>query len=129
VCVHLGVCVALDRCNPVVALYKPVFPNGGRSGMRDIGITTESGVFMAMEGVAVKSSRAKLTIVWVERVFATLLAGITFVSVASAQQIKAGEKGRVKGKIVARYGARVEVQATKTGSLAMVVITDGSSQQ
>ena len=79
---------------------------------------------MAMEGVAVKSSRAKLTMVWEQRVCATLLAGITFVSVASAQQITAGEKCKVKGKIVARYGARVEVQAAKTGSLAMVLITD-----
>ncbi len=71
-----------------------------------------------------KSSRAKLTMVWEQRVCATLLAGITFVSVASAQQITAGEKCKVKGKIVARYGARVEVQAAKTGSLAMVLITD-----
>jgi outer membrane protein OmpA-like peptidoglycan-associated protein len=77
-----------------------------------------------MEGVAVKSSRATLTIIWKRRVCATLLAGITFVSVASAQRITAGEKCKVKGKIVARYGARVEVQAAKTGSLAMVLITD-----
>jgi F0F1-type ATP synthase delta subunit len=71
-----------------------------------------------MEGVAVKSSRGKLTNVWAHRVCAILLAGITFASVASAQQLTAGEKGRVKGKIVARYGARVEVEETKTGSLA-----------
>jgi outer membrane protein OmpA-like peptidoglycan-associated protein len=82
-----------------------------------------------MEGVAVKSSRAKLTLVWEQRVCATLLAGITFVSVASAQQITAGEKCKVKGTIVARYGARVEVQATKTGSLAMVLITDDTKIQ
>ena len=79
---------------------------------------------MAMEGIAMKSSKAKLTNVWAQRVCAILLAGITFASVASAQQFTTGEKGTVKGKIVARYGARVEVQATRTGSLAMVLITD-----
>jgi outer membrane protein OmpA-like peptidoglycan-associated protein len=79
---------------------------------------------MAMEGVAMKSSRAKLTYVWAQTVCAILLSGITFVSVAGAQQFTAGEKGTVKGKIVARYGAQVEVQDTKTGSLAMLLITD-----
>lgn len=74
-----------------------------------------------------KSSRAKLAMVWEQRVCAALLAGITFVSVASAQQITAGEKCKVKGKIVARYGAHVEVQAAKTGALAMVLITDDTT--
>jgi outer membrane protein OmpA-like peptidoglycan-associated protein len=76
------------------------------------------------EGVAVKSSSARFIHVWTQRVCAFLLAGITFTSIASAQQFTAGEKGTVKGKIVARKGARVEVQDTKTGSLAMVLITD-----
>jgi outer membrane protein OmpA-like peptidoglycan-associated protein len=79
---------------------------------------------MAMEGIAVKSSRAKLTLVWAQRVCVILLAGITFASVASAQQFTAGEKGTVKGKIVARDGAQVKVQDAKTGSLAVVLITD-----
>ncbi len=79
---------------------------------------------MAMEGVAVESSGAKLANVWAQAVCAILFAGITIASVAGAQQFKAGDKGTAKGKIVARYGARVEVQDTKTGSLAMVLITD-----
>ena len=71
-----------------------------------------------------KSSTAKLTYLWTQRVCTILFVGITFASVAGAQQFTAGEKGAVKGKIVARYGARVEVQATKGGTLALVLITD-----
>jgi outer membrane protein OmpA-like peptidoglycan-associated protein len=77
-----------------------------------------------MKGMAVRSSRVKLTHDWVQRVCAILLVGIAFASVAGAQQFTSGERGTVKGKIVARNGAHVEVQNTKTGSLAIVLITD-----
>lgn len=92
--------------------------------MRDIGIKTESRSIYGDGRTAVKSSGTKLTNVWAQAVCAILLTGMTFASVAPTQQFTAGEKGRVKGKIVARHGAGVEVQDAKTGSLAMVLITE-----
>jgi outer membrane protein OmpA-like peptidoglycan-associated protein len=79
---------------------------------------------MANDGVAVKSSTVDVRHVWARKACAILLAGIALASVASAQQFTAGEKGTVKGKIIARNGADVEVQDAKTGSLAVVLITD-----
>lgn len=71
-----------------------------------------------------KSLRGKLTHVWAQRVCAILFSAVAFASVASAQQFKAGEKGKVKGEIIARNGAQVKVQEAKKGSLAVVLITE-----
>jgi outer membrane protein OmpA-like peptidoglycan-associated protein len=94
---------------------------------RNFKIEAESGsVYMSIKGVAVKPSRTRLRHDWAQRACAILLAGVVFASLADAQQFTAGEKGTVKGKIVARRGAAVEVQEAKTGSLAMVLITENT---
>jgi outer membrane protein OmpA-like peptidoglycan-associated protein len=79
---------------------------------------------MSIEGVTVKSLRSNLIHVWTQRVCAILLAGLAFASVASAQQFKPGEKGKLKGEIISRRGDQVKVQETKTGSLATVLIME-----
>ena len=55
---------------------------------------------------------------------AILLAAIALTSVACAQTFTAGEKGKVKGAIKSRNGDLVKVQDDKTGSMAVVKITD-----
>ena len=62
--------------------------------------------------------------VWPQRVFAALLAAIALASVGYAQTFSAGEKGKVKGDIKSRSGDLVNVQDSKTGSMAVVKITD-----
>jgi outer membrane protein OmpA-like peptidoglycan-associated protein len=58
------------------------------------------------------------------QVCAVLLAAIALVSVGHAQTFTSGEKGKVKGVIKSRSGDLVKVQDDKTGSLAVVKITD-----
>jgi outer membrane protein OmpA-like peptidoglycan-associated protein len=70
-----------------------------------------------------KSSRISFTCM-PQRVFAVLLAAIALVSVGYAQTFTSGEKGKVKGVIKSRSGDLVKVQDDKTGSLAVVKITD-----
>jgi len=53
-----------------------------------------------------------------------ILLAIAFTSVAYAQTFTAGEKGKVKGAIKSRNGDLVKVQDDKTGSMAVVKITD-----
>ena len=55
---------------------------------------------------------------------AVLLAAMSFASAAYAQTFTAGEKGKVKGVIKSRNGDLVKVQDDKTGSMAVVKITD-----
>ena len=58
------------------------------------------------------------------RVCAVLLAAIALASAGYAQTFTAGQKGKVKGVIKSRSGDLVKVQDDKTGSLAVVKITD-----
>ncbi len=59
-----------------------------------------------------------------KRLCAVLLAVIALASVGYAQTFNAGEKGKVKGTIISRSGDLVKIQDTKTGSIAVVKITD-----
>ena len=61
---------------------------------------------------------------WAKRVCAALLASAALASVGYAQTFNAGEKGKVKGTIISRKGDLAKVQDAKTGSIAMVKITD-----
>src|SRR5271163_1431305 len=68
---------------------------------------------------------SRSSIPWVpQRVCAVLLAAIVLASVGYAQTFTAGEKGKVKGVIKSRSGDLVKVQDDKTGSMAVVKITD-----
>ncbi len=58
------------------------------------------------------------------RVCALLLALMVLASVSFAQTFTSGEKGKVKGTIISRSGDLVKVQDKKTGSTAVVKITD-----
>ncbi len=70
-----------------------------------------------------KSSKSHLTCM-PRRVCAVLLAAIALASVGYAQTFTSGEKGKVKGVIKSRSGDLVKLQDDKTGSLAVVKITD-----
>jgi outer membrane protein OmpA-like peptidoglycan-associated protein len=59
-----------------------------------------------------------------QRLCAALLTVIALASVAYAQTFNSGEKGKVKGTIMSRKGDLVKVQDAKTGSTAIVKITD-----
>jgi outer membrane protein OmpA-like peptidoglycan-associated protein len=72
-----------------------------------------------MKSLSSSSARA-----WAQRVCAALLALAALASVGYAQTFNAGEKGKVKGTIISRKGDLVKVQDAKTGSVAMVKITD-----
>jgi len=61
---------------------------------------------------------------WSKRFGAILLIAMAVVAVGNAQQFSAGEKGKIKGQILSRKGDQVKLQDTKTGSIAVVVITD-----
>jgi outer membrane protein OmpA-like peptidoglycan-associated protein len=70
-----------------------------------------------------KTSRSSFPCVPI-RVCAVLLAVIALASAGYAQTFTAGQKGKVKGVIKSRSGDLVKVQDDKTGSLAVVKITD-----
>jgi len=70
-----------------------------------------------------KTSRSSFPCV-PQRVCAVLLAVIALASAGYAQTFTAGQKGKVKGVIKSRSGDLVKVQDDKTGSLAVVKITD-----
>jgi outer membrane protein OmpA-like peptidoglycan-associated protein len=55
---------------------------------------------------------------------AVLLAAVAFATVSYAQTFTSGEKGSVKGDIKSRNGDLVNLQDSKTGSMAVVKITD-----
>ena len=59
-----------------------------------------------------------------QRVCVFLLTVITLASGGFAQTFSAGEKGKVKGEIMSRKGDLVKIQDEKTGSPAVVKITD-----
>jgi len=70
-----------------------------------------------------KTSRSSFPCVPI-RVCAVLLAVIALASAGYAQTFTAGQKGKVKGVIKSRSGDLVKVQDDKSGSLAVVKITD-----
>ena len=63
---------------------------------------------------------------WAQRLGVILLAGMTFASIANAQQFTAGQKAKVKGQIVSRDGDMVKIQDGKAGSVETVEITDNT---
>jgi outer membrane protein OmpA-like peptidoglycan-associated protein len=71
-----------------------------------------------------KSWSGRFTRVGAQRVCAALLTVIALASVGYAQTFTSGEKGKLKGTILSRKGDLVKVQDKKTGSTAMVKITD-----
>jgi outer membrane protein OmpA-like peptidoglycan-associated protein len=71
-----------------------------------------------------KSLSSGFTRVGAQRVCAALLTVIALASVGYAQTFTSGEKGKVKGTIMSRNGDLVKVQDAKTGSTAVVKITD-----
>jgi outer membrane protein OmpA-like peptidoglycan-associated protein len=71
-----------------------------------------------------KPSKYTLLVMW-STVCACLLAGLTFASAAAAgQQFSSGQKAKVKGTIVSRGGDLVKIQEKKSGSVALLKITD-----
>jgi outer membrane protein OmpA-like peptidoglycan-associated protein len=60
----------------------------------------------------------------VQRFCGVLLTIMTLASLTYAQTITSGEKAKVKGTIMSRKGDLVKVQETKTGTSAIVKITD-----
>ena len=71
-----------------------------------------------------KAASASFTQLGAKRLCAVLLAVIALASVGYAQTFTSGEKGKVKGTIISRKGDLVKVQDEKTGSSAIVKITD-----
>ncbi len=71
-----------------------------------------------------KSASSNRIYLWSKRFGAILLIAMAVVAVGNAQQFSAGEKGKIKGQILSRKGDQVKLQDTKTGSIAVVVITD-----
>ena len=71
-----------------------------------------------------KSANSSFRRAGAQRLCAALLAVMTLASVAYAQTFNSGEKGKVKGTIVSRKGDLIKVQDAKTGSTAIVKITD-----
>lgn len=69
-------------------------------------------------------SRRVLTGAAAQRMCAAALVLLAFASVGYAQTFTSGVKGKVKGTIVSRQGDLVKVQDSKTGTLAIVKITD-----
>jgi outer membrane protein OmpA-like peptidoglycan-associated protein len=67
---------------------------------------------------------ARFTHIGAKRLCAVLLALIALASVGYAQTFTAGQKAKVKGTIISRKGDLVKVQDAKTGSIALVKITD-----
>ena len=71
-----------------------------------------------------KSPSGSIQAVGAQRACVVLLTIIVLASMAFAQTFTAGEKGKVKGTIMSRKGDLVKVQDDKTGSTALVKITD-----
>ena len=71
-----------------------------------------------------KSVSGSFIRVGAQRACAALLAVVAIASVGYAQTFNAGQKGKVKGTIISRSGDLVKIQDTKTGSIAVVKITD-----
>ncbi len=71
-----------------------------------------------------KSSSGSFQPVGAQRVCVVLLTVIALASMAFAQTFTSGEKGKVKGTIMSRKGDLVKIQDAKTGSTALIKITD-----
>ena len=71
-----------------------------------------------------KSSSGSFQTVGAQRVCVVLLTIIALTSMAFAQTFTSGEKGKVKGTIMSRKGDLVKIQDAKTGSTALIKITD-----
>jgi len=71
-----------------------------------------------------KSINAKFAHSGAARCCVALLAVISLASISYAQTFTAGQKAKVKGAIISRNGDLVKVQDAKTGSIAIVKITD-----
>ncbi len=71
-----------------------------------------------------KSSSGNFQPLGQQRMCVVLLTIIALTSMGFAQTFSSGEKGKVKGTIVSRSGDLVKVQDEKTGSMAVVKITD-----
>jgi outer membrane protein OmpA-like peptidoglycan-associated protein len=65
-----------------------------------------------------------VTRVGATKVCALLLTMVVLTAVTLAQTFTSGQKGKVKGAIISRKGDLVKVQDAKTGSIAIVKITD-----
>jgi outer membrane protein OmpA-like peptidoglycan-associated protein len=77
-----------------------------------------------MERIPMKSASGSFTRAGAQRLLAVLLAVMALASVSFAQTFTSGEKGKVKGTIISRKGDLVKLQDAKTGSTAVVKITD-----
>jgi outer membrane protein OmpA-like peptidoglycan-associated protein len=71
-----------------------------------------------------KSASSSFRRVGAQRLCAALLTVVVLTSVAYAQTFSSGEKGKLKGTIISRSGDLIKVQDAKTGSTAIVKITD-----
>ena len=71
-----------------------------------------------------KSPSGSFRPVGTQRVCVVLLTVFTLASAAFAQTFSSGEKAKVKGTITSRKGDLIKVQDDKTGSSALVKITD-----
>ncbi len=71
-----------------------------------------------------KSTSSCFKRVAAQRACAALLAVVALASVGFAQTFTSGAKGKVKGTIISRKGDLVKIQDEKTGSSAIVKITD-----
>jgi outer membrane protein OmpA-like peptidoglycan-associated protein len=78
-----------------------------------------------MEEIPMKSANSSFRRAGVQSLCGALLTGMMLASVAYAQtSFTSGEKAKVKGTIMSRKGDLVKVQETKTGTSAIVKITD-----
>ncbi len=62
---------------------------------------------------------------WAERVGVILLAGMTFASIANAQQFTAGQKAKVKGQIVSRSGDNLSLHLGFLASCELLCVCYG----
>jgi outer membrane protein OmpA-like peptidoglycan-associated protein len=74
-----------------------------------------------------RSSRSTFTFTAAHRVCVILLTITALASMSFAQTFTAGEKGKVKGTIKSRTGDLVKIQDDKTGSIALIKITDDTT--
>jgi len=75
---------------------------------------------------SMKSPNASFQPAGAQRVCVVLLTIIALASMGFAQTFSSGEKGKVKGTIMSRTGDLVKIQDEKTGSSAMIKITDNT---
>jgi hypothetical protein len=74
------------------------------------------------------SGKSTFLVLW-SAVCVCLFAGLTFTSAAAAGQFTSGQKAKIKGTILARSGDLVKIQDKKSGSVALLKITDDTKMQ